>query len=89
MSTEQIFYKDAVFAAVQIGAYDLYDYVDFDALLHNTLQHEVAAVHPWSKVLRRRVALLIAKWIPVKVHIFLVIFWLFLFLYIVSCCSLK
>lgn len=68
LSTDDLFQRDAIYAAVQMGSYDLYDFMDFDALLANTLVHDVAAAHPWAKVLRRRVALLIGAWVTVKVR---------------------
>ncbi|KAJ3409281.1 Importin-11 [Chytridiales sp. JEL 0842] len=64
---EGIMLKDAVYSAVQLGAYQLYDHVDFDGWVVGKLTEEVSRQGSvWLKVLRRRVALLIGAWINVK-----------------------
>jgi hypothetical protein len=69
MNQSNILLKDAVYSAIQLGAYNLYDFVDFDAWFLNKLSHEALLRDPsneWLKILRRRVCLLISGWINVK-----------------------
>ncbi|KAI8911068.1 armadillo-type protein [Gorgonomyces haynaldii] len=55
--------KDAIYNAIGNGAYDLFDYLDFDDLI-KTLTLEAQQD---SNILKRRISWLIGKWIPVKV----------------------
>lgn len=59
--------KDSVYTAMGLSAAVVYPDFDFDSFLVNTLVKDVQLVGPGYKVLRRRVAILIAKWIPIKI----------------------
>ncbi|XP_006148382.1 importin-11 isoform X2 [Tupaia chinensis] len=58
--------KDAVYNAVGLAAYELFDSVDFDQWFKNQLLPELQVVHNRYKPLRRRVIWLIGQWISVK-----------------------
>ncbi|CAG8655095.1 235_t:CDS:10, partial [Cetraspora pellucida] len=59
--------KDAVYCAVGLGAHELYDELDFDSWLVNNLLIEVANNNPNFKIIRRRIAWVIGRWVCVKV----------------------
>lgn len=59
--------KDSVYTAMGLSAAVVYHDFDFDNFLISTLVNDVQLVGPGYKVLRRRVAILIAQWITVKV----------------------
>ncbi|KAJ3213071.1 Importin-11 [Dinochytrium kinnereticum] len=63
-----ILLKDAVYSALGLCAYDLYDYVDFDAWFEKTLVHEVDAdcVEIGASILNRRICFLVSSWCNVK-----------------------
>ncbi|XP_066231784.1 importin-11 isoform X2 [Saccopteryx leptura] len=58
--------KDAVYNAVGLAAYELFDSVDFDQWFKNQLLPELQVTHNRYKPLRRRVIWLIGQWISVK-----------------------
>lgn len=58
--------KDAVYNAVGLAAYDLYDDVDFDAWFTSTLIEELKVKDPNYRVIRRRVVWLLGQWSAVK-----------------------
>ncbi|EHB01123.1 Importin-11 [Heterocephalus glaber] len=59
--------KDAVYNAVGLAAYELFDSVDFDQWFKNQLLPELQVIHNRQyKPLRRRVIWLIGQWISVK-----------------------
>ncbi|XP_063520914.1 importin-11 isoform X5 [Pongo pygmaeus] len=58
--------KDAVYNAVGLAAYELFDSVDFDQWFKNQLLPELQVIHNRYKPLRRRVIWLIGQWISVK-----------------------
>uniref|UniRef100_A0A8D0RDN8 Importin-11 n=2 Tax=Sus scrofa TaxID=9823 RepID=A0A8D0RDN8_PIG len=58
--------KDAVYNAVGLAAFELFDSVDFDQWFKNQLLPELQVVHNRYKPLRRRVIWLIGQWISVK-----------------------
>lgn len=58
--------KDAVYNAVGLAAYELFDSVDFDQWFKNQLIPELQVIHNRYKPLRRRVIWLIGQWISVK-----------------------
>ncbi|XP_073920688.1 importin-11 isoform X4 [Castor canadensis] len=59
--------KDAVYNAVGLAAFELFDSVDFDQWFKNQLLPELQVTHNRYKPLRRRVIWLIGQWISVKV----------------------
>ncbi|KAG7481216.1 hypothetical protein MATL_G00064160 [Megalops atlanticus] len=58
--------KDAVYNAVGLAAYELFDNVDFDLWFKNQLLGELQVSHHSYKLIRRRVVWLIGQWISVK-----------------------
>ncbi|XP_011375650.1 importin-11 isoform X1 [Pteropus medius] len=58
--------KDAVYNAVGLAAYELFDSVDFDQWFKNQLLPELQVIHNRYKPLRRRVIWLVGQWISVK-----------------------
>ncbi|KAL1914641.1 uncharacterized protein VTP21DRAFT_8052 [Calcarisporiella thermophila] len=59
--------KDAVYCAIGLGANDLFDVLDFDGFLVNHLAIEVNNLEQNYRILRRRIAWMIGKWISVKI----------------------
>ncbi|XP_071587672.1 importin-11 isoform X3 [Heliangelus exortis] len=64
--TGAILIKDAVYNAVGLAAYELFDSVDFDQWFKNQLLAELQVSHNRYKPIRRRVIWLIGQWISVK-----------------------
>uniref|UniRef100_A0A8C6VX51 Importin-11 n=1 Tax=Nothobranchius furzeri TaxID=105023 RepID=A0A8C6VX51_NOTFU len=62
----QLLMKDAVYNAVGLAAYELFDSVDFDQWFKNQLLGELQVTHHRYKLIRRRVIWLIGQWISVK-----------------------
>jgi DNA-binding protein len=58
--------KDAVYCAIYITAPVIQNQLDFDALLRSNLVDEVQVKDPQFKILRRRIAMLLGKWTPIK-----------------------
>ncbi|XP_071449865.1 importin-11 [Hetaerina americana] len=63
---EGILRKDAVYNAVGLAAFDLYDEVDFDRWFTSTLVTELGIRDPNYRIIRRRVAWLVGHWAGVK-----------------------
>ncbi|GJQ74570.1 Ranbp11 [Trypoxylus dichotomus] len=61
--------KDAVYNAVGLAAYDMYDEVDFDQWFLNTLIEELKIKHNNYRVIRRRVSSLIGNWTGIKLSL--------------------
>ncbi|RUS22823.1 armadillo-type protein [Endogone sp. FLAS-F59071] len=62
-----LMFKDAVYCAVGLGAHDLFDSLDFDVFLVKRLSQEAWNREPNLKIIRRRIAWLIGKWVGVKI----------------------
>uniref|UniRef100_A0A4W3K432 Importin-11 n=1 Tax=Callorhinchus milii TaxID=7868 RepID=A0A4W3K432_CALMI len=58
--------KDAVYNAIGLAAYELFDNVDFDQWFKSQLLAELHVSHIRYKLIRRRVIWLIGQWISVK-----------------------
>ncbi|XP_072393190.1 importin-11-like [Diabrotica undecimpunctata] len=63
---QAILKKDAVYNAVGLCAFDLYDAIDFDAWFTNTLYQELKVKDNNYRVIRRRVTALIGRWTGIK-----------------------
>jgi len=59
--------KDAVYCAVGLASYELYDFIDFDNWFMTKLIADLNVVHTNYRIIRRRVAWLVGCWISVKV----------------------
>lgn len=58
--------KDSLYSAIGLGAAILEKQLDFNAFLSSTLISEVQIQHPGYNLLRRRIAILLGQWVPVK-----------------------
>ncbi|XP_071964409.1 importin-11-like isoform X2 [Antedon mediterranea] len=61
-----ILQKEAVYNAVGLSAFELYDEVDFDQWFCNQLLKELQNKHPRYKIIRRRVINVVGQWLDVK-----------------------
>lgn len=64
---EDILFKDSVYTAIGLAAPVVHDKLDFDAFIKDVLVKEVQKQVPGYYLVRRRVAILLAQWITVKV----------------------
>ncbi|KAK2165868.1 hypothetical protein NP493_1346g00008 [Ridgeia piscesae] len=61
-----ILMKDAIYTAIGLASFDLYDDVDFNQWLQSHLLAELTTKHTNYRVLRRRVVWVIGCWVGVK-----------------------
>ena len=61
-----LLHKDAVYNAVGLAAFDLYDDIDFDQWLVHGIEQEMAIKDSNYRIVRRRAAWLIGQWSGVK-----------------------
>lgn len=66
-SQASVVQKDSVYTALALSAPVIYKSFDFNAFLTSTLTHEVQQSGPGYKVLRRRIAILLASWVTIGV----------------------
>jgi hypothetical protein len=64
---EDILFKDSVYTAIGLAADILLDHLDFDSFITNTLVAEAQKQKPGYNIIRRRIAIILAQWISVKV----------------------
>lgn len=64
---EDILLKDSIYTAIGLAAPVVYEHIDFDAFIQNTLIIEVRKQQLAFKILRRRIAILLGQWISIKV----------------------
>ncbi|GBC10855.1 hypothetical protein RclHR1_09960006 [Rhizophagus clarus] len=64
--SDNLLVKDAIYCAVGLGSHELYDVLDFDSWLVNNLLVEAANNDPSFKIIRRRIAWIIGRWVCVK-----------------------
>ena len=65
-SNTEIFLKDSLYSAIGIAAACLEDKLDFNAFLLQTFAAEVQISQPHYNLLRRRIAVVLGQWVPVK-----------------------
>jgi hypothetical protein len=65
-ANSDVFLKDSVYAAIGLAAPVLEQHLDFDSFLSQTLVQELQIREPSYKVLRRRIAIMLGQWVPVK-----------------------
>ncbi|EEP76953.1 conserved hypothetical protein [Uncinocarpus reesii 1704] len=63
---QNVLLKDSLYAAVGLAAACLEKTLDFNAFLSSTLIPEVQIQQPGYNILRRRIAILLGQWMPVK-----------------------
>ncbi|CAK9199162.1 unnamed protein product [Sphagnum jensenii] len=61
--TPALLLKEAAYNAVGAANYDLHDYIDFKSWWEGALVHEIRNQHPNGRILRRKVAWLLGKWV--------------------------
>ncbi|KAL8855507.1 MAG: hypothetical protein Q9178_007861 [Gyalolechia marmorata] len=66
LQNTDVLQKDAVYGAIGLAASVLEDKIDFDSFLRNTLAQEVQIVQPGCGILRRRIAIVLGQWLPIK-----------------------
>ena len=66
-ATDNVLFKDSIYSAVGLAASVLHSELDFDTFLSSTLVVEVQTQRPGFNVLRRRIAILLGQWAPVKI----------------------
>lgn len=59
--------KEAIYTAMGASAPNISEAFDFDQLLATTLVQDAQRTGPLAKVLRRRIAILISTWVPVRI----------------------
>ncbi|KAH8721569.1 armadillo-type protein [Phaeosphaeriaceae sp. PMI808] len=64
---EDVLFKDSVYTAIGLAADILHDQLDFDSFIESTLVVEVGKQKPGYNIIRRRIAIIIAQWITVKI----------------------
>ena len=66
LSSNNVWLKESTFAAIGLAAPALHKQFDFKTFLSNTLTKEVQTQQPDYNIIRRRVAILLAQWVPVQ-----------------------
>ncbi|KAG4034728.1 hypothetical protein MFRU_002g00810 [Monilinia fructicola] len=64
---DSVVVKDAVYTAMGLSAAVIHQSFDFDTFLTSTLVNDVQQTGQGWKVLRRRIAILLSQWIPVRI----------------------
>lgn len=62
----EVFLKDSLYTAIGVAAPCLEDSLDFNTFLCSTLVPEVQLTRPNYNLLRRRAAILLGQWVPIK-----------------------
>ncbi|KIY02866.1 uncharacterized protein Z520_01331 [Fonsecaea multimorphosa CBS 102226] len=65
-SNTDVLLKDSLYSAIGIAAACLEDVLDFNTFLRETLVQEVQMNQPNYNLLRRRTAILLGQWVPIK-----------------------
>ena len=60
--------KEAIYTAMGSAAANLFEVFDFDGFLKSTIVQDAQSQGPLAKVLRRRIAILLSQWVPVKIE---------------------
>ncbi|KAL1454342.1 hypothetical protein WDU94_010613 [Cyamophila willieti] len=63
---QRILVKDAVYNAIGLAAFDLYDRIDVDEWFQTSLREELAMKHNNYRIIRKRVVWLLGNWSNVK-----------------------
>lgn len=66
LDNTNVLLKDSLYAAIGISAACLDDVLDFNTFLRSTLVPEVQMSQPGYNLLRRRVAIVLGQWVPIK-----------------------
>ena len=63
---QDLLLKDSIYSAIGLAAPVLQSHLDFAAFLSTTLFEEVLSQDPGNNILRRRIAIVLGQWLPVK-----------------------
>lgn len=66
INNTHVLLKDSLYSAIGIAAACLDDVLDFNTFLRSTLVPEVQMTQPGYNLLRRRIAMVLAQWVPIK-----------------------
>ena len=66
LRNQDVLLKDSIYGAIGLSAPVLDDKVDFDAFIRSTLVSEVQINQPGYNILRRRIAIVLGQWLPIK-----------------------
>ncbi|KAJ4351813.1 uncharacterized protein N0V89_007157 [Didymosphaeria variabile] len=64
---EDVLFKDSVYTAIGLAADVLHDHVDFDSFITDTLVQEAQKQKPGYNIIRRRIAIILSRWIAIKI----------------------
>ncbi|KAG0002348.1 hypothetical protein BGZ65_002719 [Modicella reniformis] len=59
--------RDSIYCGIGLGSHDLYGAIDFESWLKGQLSQDVQNADPSYRVIRRRIAWMIGKWVSVNV----------------------
>ncbi|KAF9586226.1 hypothetical protein BGW38_008319 [Lunasporangiospora selenospora] len=62
-----LYLKDSIYCAIGLGSHDLYGSIDFDTWLGGQLSQEVQNSDSSYRIIRRRIAWMIGRWVSVNV----------------------
>lgn len=68
IAQDDILVKDAIYTAVGLAANVLFQALNFDQYIKETLVNEIQIQQPGYNILRRRIAIMIGQWVPVKIE---------------------
>ncbi len=66
LQNTEVLHKDSIYAAIGLAAPVLEEKLDFQAFLTSTLVSEVLVQQPGYNILRRRIAIILGQWLPIK-----------------------
>ena len=66
IANTDIFIKESLYSAIGIAAACVEDKLDFNTFLRNTLVQEIQISQPGYNLIRRRAAILLGQWVPIK-----------------------
>lgn len=64
---DDVLLKDSVYAAIGLAAPVLEGHFDFATFLNSNLVSEIQLQAKYSKILRRRIAIMLGQWVPVQI----------------------
>ncbi|KAI5283173.1 hypothetical protein KEM55_001725, partial [Ascosphaera atra] len=66
LENRDLLLKDSIYCAIGLAAPVLEKHLEFNLFLESTLVQEAQLQYPGYNIIRRRIALLLAEWVPVK-----------------------
>ncbi|KAI5283870.1 hypothetical protein KEM54_001774, partial [Ascosphaera aggregata] len=68
LENNDILLKDSIYCAIGLAAPVLEKHLDFNTFLESVLVQETIRQLPGQNILRRRIAIMLAEWVPVKIE---------------------